>query len=149
MNCIIAQLLQKKKRLFEVKSVKITSKKLFRTNFDSQAVDLGVWFFATLSFMTVKEKWKNLETMSYTVKKKISPKTQKKQIKVMKWNLRPVNALDFYNFLKIDFLKIPSVAFSESITHINIIQRKSWGVLTWNLMIHFQQCVFPVLNFHS
>ena len=30
------------------------------------------------------------------------------------FNLRPVNALDFYNFFKIDLLKIPKVAFSEN-----------------------------------
>ena len=57
------------KKKVEVKLVKITSKNFFRPHFDSQAVDLGVWFSATISFMTVKEKWKYLETMSYTVEK--------------------------------------------------------------------------------
>ena len=52
---MIAQLLPKK-RLFEVKSVKITSKNFLGSHFDSQAVDIGVRFFATISFMTVKEK---------------------------------------------------------------------------------------------
>ena len=40
-NCIIAQLLPKK-RLFEVKPVKITSKNFLGPHFDCQAVDLGV-----------------------------------------------------------------------------------------------------------
>ena len=62
MNCIIAQLLPEKKDL----KVKSASKNFFGPYFDSQAVDLGVCFFATVIFMNVKEK-KNLETMSYTV----------------------------------------------------------------------------------
>ena len=67
---VISHVFAKKKRLFEVKSVKITPKKnFFGSHFDCQRVDLG-FFFATISFMTVKEKnKKNLETMSYTVKK--------------------------------------------------------------------------------
>jgi len=55
--------------------------------------------------------------MSYNVKK-ISSKNPKEAEKSLEmkflFNLRPVNALDFYNFLKIDLLKIPKVAFSEN-----------------------------------
>ena len=51
-------------------------KDFYEPHFDSQAVDLGVWFFATISFMTVNEKEKNLETMSYTVKKMSSKKPE-------------------------------------------------------------------------
>ena len=54
--------------------------------------------------------------MSYTVKKILSKNSEEADSSLeMKFlfNLRPVNALDFYNFLKIDLLKIPKVACSE------------------------------------
>ena len=48
--------------------------------------------------------------MSYTVKKILSKNSEEAdsslEIKFL-FNLRPINALDFYNFLKMDLLKIP------------------------------------------
>ena len=83
------------------------------------AVELGLGFFATISFMTVKEKekiWRPCHTV-----KKISSKTPEEADKSLEmkflFNLRPVNALDFYNFLKLicsefprwHFLKIENI----------------------------------------
>ena len=58
-----------------------------------------------------------METMSYSVKKIPSKNPEEAEWSLeMKFlfNLRPVNALDFYIFLKIDLLQIPEVAFSEN-----------------------------------
>ena len=55
--------------------------------------------------------------MSYSVKKIPSKNPEEAEWSLeMKFlfNLRPVNALDFYIFLKIDLLQIPEVAFSEN-----------------------------------
>ena len=59
--------------------------------------------------MTVKEKYKKLGDHCHILLKK-SSKTPEEADKCLEtkflFNLRPVNALDFYNFLKIDLLKI-------------------------------------------
>ena len=46
------------------------------------------------------------------------------------------------------------MAFSENldynseacIVHINIFRRKKLGILPWNLIVHFQQCVMYIFN---
>ena len=60
--------------------------------------------------MTVKEKLENFETMPYTVKKISSKRPDGADHSletIFSFNFRPVNALDFYSFLKIYLLKIP------------------------------------------
>ena len=78
--------------------------------------------------MTVKKNSKNLGTLPLTVLK-ISKNTVI-LVNLVTFEFKPENALDIYNFLKMDLLKIPNFLKNEIITQKTaykyiIFQRKA------------------------
>ena len=82
-------------------------KPFFRQYLNSHAVHLWFCFFAKTC---LKDNLQKLGTLPLTVQKILQKILETKDAFVF----RPVNALDFYNILKMNLLKIPKMTFSEN-----------------------------------
>ena len=98
---------------------------------------------------SVKDNSHNWETMPLTVQKnRKKNQNQLNQVLKLKIHLFLDKKCTWFllQYLKNGFIQNSlegiswKLRLSFSRLHINIFQRKSLGVLTWNLMVNFQQC---------